>query len=41
MTITWHGLGCFRLQADGATLITDPLFSMPDKTTRSKIATKS
>src|SRR3989338_3180646 len=27
MTITWHGLGCFRLQADGATLITDPLFS--------------
>lgn len=27
MTITWHGLGCFRLQADGAILITDPLFS--------------
>lgn len=27
MQITWHGLACFRLQSDGTTIITDPLFS--------------
>lgn len=25
--LTWHGLACFRLQADGASLITDPVFT--------------
>ncbi|MDD5110022.1 MAG: MBL fold metallo-hydrolase [Patescibacteria group bacterium] len=27
MQITWHGLACFRLQADGAVCITDPIFT--------------
>ena len=27
MQLTWHGLACFRLQSDGAAVITDPLFS--------------
>ena len=25
MQLTWHGLACFRMQADGATLMADPL----------------
>ncbi|MDO8560013.1 MAG: MBL fold metallo-hydrolase [bacterium] len=27
MQLTWHGLSCFRLQSDSASIITDPLLS--------------
>ena len=27
MQITWHGLACFKLQSDGAVVLTDPLFT--------------
>lgn len=26
MQITWHGLSCFRIQTDGAAILTDPVF---------------